>query len=196
MFLGEYFIIEVVLIEIWVDFLWFSLRIAGNKCWVWVLFDYLDMIRVLFFWYEFDMNLMVKKYDFDRVVLFANFVWLKSIDFTGVLNDWWDVNRWFLMCYFIIKYSVFGGVRENALFIRVWGDFRVEYWWFLMVLKVMKCLIFQGFVEVDIEVVFWVEFGWNASKTLILQGVCGLKRYAVPGFRLSVLKCKPRPIMA
>ena len=33
------------------------------------------------------MNLMIKNYDFDRVVLFVNFVWLKSIDFTGVLND-------------------------------------------------------------------------------------------------------------
>ena len=33
------------------------------------------------------MNLIVKKYDFDRVVLFANFVWLKSIDFTGVFSD-------------------------------------------------------------------------------------------------------------
>ena len=57
------------------------------------------------------MNLMVKKYDFDRVVLFVNFVWLKSIDFTGVLNDWWDVNWLVLMCYFIIIYGIFGGVR-------------------------------------------------------------------------------------
>ena len=170
--------------------------IAGNKCWVWMLFDYLDMIRVLFFWYEFDMNLMVKKYDFDRVVLFANFVWLKSIDFTGVFSDWWVVNWLVLMCYFIIIYGIFGGVRENALFIRVWWDFRVEYWWFLMVLKVMKCLILVGFVEVGIEVVFWVEFGWNASKTLILQGVCGYNRYAVPGFRWSAPKCKPCPLLA
>ena len=85
--------------------------IAGNKCWVWVLFDYLDMIRGLFFWYEFDMNLMVKKYDFDRVVLFANLVWLKSIDFTGVFSDWWVVNWLVLMCYFIIIYGIFGGVR-------------------------------------------------------------------------------------
>ena len=76
-----------------------------------MLFDYLDMIRVLFFWYEFDMNLMVKKYDFDRVVLFANFVWLKSIDFTGVFSDWWVVNWLVLMCYFIIIYGIFGGVR-------------------------------------------------------------------------------------
>ena len=37
------------------------------------------------------------------------------------------------------------------------------------------------------------RFGWNVSKTLILQGVCGLNRYAVPGNRLSVLKCKLRP---
>ena len=57
------------------------------------------------------MNLMVKKYDFDRVVLFANFVWLKSIDFTGDLNDWWVVNWLVLMCYFIIIYGIFGGVR-------------------------------------------------------------------------------------
>ena len=65
-----------------------------------------------------------------------------------------------------------------------------------MVWKVVKYLILVGFVEVGIEVVFWVEFGWNASKTLILQGVCGLKRYALPGFRLPVLKCKLRPLMA
>ena len=76
-----------------------------------MLFDYLDMIRVLFFWYEFDMNLMVKKYDFDRVVLFANFVCLKSIDFTGVFSDWWVVNWLVLMCYFIIIYGIFGWVR-------------------------------------------------------------------------------------
>ena len=30
---------------------------------------------------------MIKNYDFDRVVLFMNLVWLKSIDFTGVLSD-------------------------------------------------------------------------------------------------------------
>ena len=172
------------LCEIWVDFLWFSLMIAGNKCWVWVLFDYLDMIRVLFFWYEFDMNLMVKKYDFDRVVLFANLVWLKSIDFTGVLNDWWDVNRWFLMCYFIIKYSVFGGVRENALFIRVWGDFwwnSGDFWWcekwwnswFCWVLSKWVSKWFLGWFEVkclgnaDFTRGLWIEqmcrFAWRTN---------------------------------
>ena len=76
-----------------------------------MLFGYLDMIRVLFFWYEFDMNLMIKNYDFDRVVLFVDLVWLKSIDFTGVLNDWWVVNWLVLMCYFIIIYGIFGWVR-------------------------------------------------------------------------------------
>lgn len=33
-------------------------------------------------------------------------------------------------------------------------------------------------------------FGWicgNVSETLILQGVCGLNRYAVPGFRQAAL---------
>ena len=35
----------------------------------------------------FDVSLMIKNYDFDRVVLFVDLIWLKSIDFTGVLND-------------------------------------------------------------------------------------------------------------
>ena len=33
------------------------------------------------------VNLMIKNYDFDRVILFVDLEWLKSIDFTGVLND-------------------------------------------------------------------------------------------------------------
>ena len=57
------------------------------------------------------VNLMIKNYDFDRVVLFVDLVWLKSIDFTGVFSDWWVVNWLVLMCYFIIIYGIFGGVR-------------------------------------------------------------------------------------
>ena len=42
-------------------------------------------------WFEFSMWVWYgvddKKYDFDRVVLFVDLVWLKSIDFTGVSND-------------------------------------------------------------------------------------------------------------
>ena len=52
------------------------------------------------------VNLITKKYDFDRVVLFVNFVLCESIDFTGVLWDWWVVNRCVLMCYFFIKYVI------------------------------------------------------------------------------------------
>ena len=33
------------------------------------------------------VNLMIKNYDFDRVILFVDLEWLKSIDFTGDLND-------------------------------------------------------------------------------------------------------------
>ena len=73
-------------------------------------------------WCEFSMWVWYgvddKNYDFDRVVLFVDLVWLKSIDFTGVLSDWWDVNRWFLMCYFIIIYGIFGRVRFKPYFIR------------------------------------------------------------------------------
>ena len=72
-------------------------------------------------WYEFDD----KNYDFDRVVLFVNFVLCESIDFTSVLWDWWVVNRCVLMCYFFIKYDVFGWVRFKLYFSMVWGDF----WW-------------------------------------------------------------------
>ena len=38
---------------------------------------------------SFDMNLMVKKYDFDRVMLSVDWVLLESIDFTCVLSDFW-----------------------------------------------------------------------------------------------------------
>ena len=45
---------------------------------------------------NFDVIFDDKKYDFDRVVLFVNLIWLKSIDFTDVLSDfvigfWWFV---------------------------------------------------------------------------------------------------------
>ena len=72
---------------------------------------------------SFDMSLMVKNNDFDRMVLFMNLVWLKSIDFTSVLWDWRVVNRCAFINYFFTKYGVFGWVREKPYFIRVWGDF-------------------------------------------------------------------------
>ena len=88
--LDEYFIIEVVLIEIWVDFRWFSPIITGKECLVWVLFDYLrlnDSIIIDETMWIFDVGLMIKNNDFDRVMLFVDFAWLESIDSTGVLND-------------------------------------------------------------------------------------------------------------
>ena len=66
---------------------------------------------------------MIKNYDFDRLVLFVDLIWLKSIDFTGVLCGIWVVNRCVLMCYFLIKYDVFGGVRLKPYFSMVWEDF-------------------------------------------------------------------------
>ena len=87
-----------------------------------LLFGYdVSVIFLILVWCEFDD----KNYDFDRVVLFVDLIWLKSIDFAGDLNDWWDVNRCILMCYFIIKYDVFGWVRKKHWFIRVWWDFWV-----------------------------------------------------------------------
>ena len=86
------------------------------------------------------------------------------------------------------------GSRECFIFNGL-RDFLVLDWWFLVWWKLVKCLIFQCFVELGIEVVFCDGFGWNVSETLILQGVCGWNRYAVPGFRMPVLKCKPRPLL-
>ena len=64
--------------------------IAGKGCLVWVLFDYLwlndSMITDDLMWI-FDVVLIVKNYDFDRVILFVDWVLLESIDFTGDLND-------------------------------------------------------------------------------------------------------------
>ena len=51
-------------------------------------------VLVWIIWCEvFDMKFWCKKCDFDKVVLFVNFEWLESIDFTNVLNDFWDKNR-------------------------------------------------------------------------------------------------------
>ena len=69
------------------------------------------------------VNLITKKYDFDRMVLFVNFVLCESIDFTGGLWDWWVVNWLVLMCYFFIKYVIFGWVRLKYWFIMAWEDF-------------------------------------------------------------------------
>ena len=64
--------------------------------------------------------------DFDRRAKFWSVLKSKSVDFTGDLRDFGVINRCVFMDYFFIKYDVFGKVRKNALFIRVWGDFRVE----------------------------------------------------------------------
>ena len=150
--------------------------IAGKECLVWVLFDYLwlndSMITDDLMWI-FDVVLIVKNNDFDRVMLFVDWVLLESIDFTGDLGNWCVINRCILMCYFFIKYVFLGWVRLNAYFSRVWEDFGRLFWWFLMIWKLVECLLLLGFIELSIEVMFWVWFGWNVSETLILQGVCG-----------------------
>ena len=69
------------------------------------------------------VNLMIKNYDFDRVVLFVDFVLWESIDFTGDLRDWWVANRWVLTCCFFIMYAIFGWVRIKHWFIMGWEDF-------------------------------------------------------------------------
>ena len=73
------------------------------------------------------------------MVLFVYFALRESIGFTGVLWDWWVVNRCVLMCYFFIKYMVFGWVRLKPYFIRA----ERYFWW-------------------DSGDFWWCENGWNA----------------------------------
>ena len=81
-----------------------------------LLFGYdVSVIFLILVWCEFDD----KNYDFDRVVLFVDFALRESIGFTGVLWDWWVVNRCAFMNYFFVKYGIFGGVRLKYWFIRV-----------------------------------------------------------------------------
>ena len=125
------------------------------------------------------MNLMIKNYDFDRVVLFVDLVWLKSIDFTGVLSDWWDVNRWFLMCYFIIIYGIFGRVRLKPYFIRAERYFEA---------------IFNDFWRYR---KWWKRWFFNVLSNSVSNSKWGFRRenirYVLSGNRIFVLKCKPRP---
>ena len=128
------------------------------------------------------VNLMIKNYDFDRVALFVDFALRESIGFTGVLWDWWVVNRCVLMCYFFIKYMVFGWVRLKYWFIRAERCF----WW-------------------DSGDFWWCENGWKhwffkVLSKWVSNSKWGLRhgniRYALFGNRQSVLKCKPRPLLA
>ena len=123
------------------------------------------------------VNLMTKKYDFDRVVLFVNFALRESIGFTGVLWDWWVVNRCVLMCYFFIKYMVFGWVRLKPYFIRVWWDFCVRMVIFGVV-KSCKMLDFVGFYRSGYRSgvlgLVWVKCLGNADFTrgLWIEQIC------------------------
>ena len=101
-----------------------QVRNDGRGCWIVVL----CISKVWKFWCDFDD----KNYDFDKVVLFVYLIWLKSIDFTGVLNNFGVINGYVFMNNFFDKYSVFGWVRCNALFSRVWGILgwnSDDFWW-------------------------------------------------------------------
>ena len=140
--------------------------LIGDKCdfWLWSLCD---------LWCD-------KFLDFDRRVKFWFVLESRSIDFTGVceilrLNFWWFVRG----C-FVVKYGIFGWVRESIWFIRVWECF----WW----------------DSGD----FWCgENGWKWRKMVVLSNSLpnskmgfrrGNNRYAFSGNRTFVLKCKLCPL--
>ena len=76
-----------------------------------------------------------------------------------------------------------------------------------ILIKFDRILVFQGFERIlegyfdDFSVmrmgkndVKWA-FCRTHYRTRKWQSTCGWKRYALPGFRLFALKCKPRPLM-
>ena len=127
------------------------------------------------------VNLITKKYDFDRVVLFVNFVLCESIDFTGVLWDLCVVYMCVLMCYLFIKYMIFGWVRLKPYFIRAeryFEDIFDDFWWCWKWWK-------RWFFKVLPNSVSNSKWGFR----------CGNIRYALSGNRTFVLKCKLCPLM-
>ena len=115
------------------------------------------------------------------MVLFVNFVLCKSIDFTGVLSDFWVVNKLVLKCYFFIKYDVFGRVRFKPYFIRAERCFECifdDFWWCW---KWWKCWFFKVLP--------------NSVSNSKLGFRRGNIRCALSGNRTFVLKCKLCPLM-
>ena len=104
--LCEYFIIEVVLIAIWVDFLLIYIMISGKKCLVWCvwLFRY-GMSEI--FWCEFDMSLIIKnmtsikwcclriEYS-EKVLILLVFKWFWDCIFSCLLDEilWIEYDFW------------------------------------------------------------------------------------------------------
>ena len=177
----EYLIILVVCDVIWLIF--FILY----SCLGWWMVNFCYIIYFSFwigdrcdFWLCLLCNLWCDKFlYFDRRVKFWFVLDSKSVDFTGVLLDWWVVNRLVLMCYFFIKYGVFGWVREKLYFQGFDGIFE----WYVVVFGVV------GMGENGVK--------WSFCRTHYRTRKWGFRRenirYAVLDFRLHVLKCKPRP---
>ena len=83
----------------------------------------------------------------------------------------------------------------ESLFFKGLRGFLGGMWWFFVMWKVVKCLILLGLLEAGIEVVFWIGLMWNVSEMPILQGVCGLNRYAGLPVEQTFLKCKLCPYL-
>ena len=115
--------------------------------WCRYCFVVLCISRVWKYWCEFDDKNMTSIEWCD--------LWIWCDWKVLILLVFWEVLRldflWFVRWNFLIKNVIFGWVRWNALFSRIWGDFGRLFWWFLMIWKVAKCLIFQCFVELITE---------------------------------------------
>ena len=75
------------------------------------------------FWCEFDMNLMIKIMTSIKWCCLWILCYVKVL----ILLVFWVILRfyfwWFVRGYFVVKYEIFGWVREKVDFSRVWGIF-------------------------------------------------------------------------
>ena len=117
MVLGECFIIEVVLIEIWVDFLLIYIMISGKECMAWCVW----LIRYgmsEIFWCEFDMSLMIK--NMTSIKWYC--LWIERSEKVLILL----VFEWFWDC-------IFSCLLDEILWIKC------DFW-----VSSRKCLIYKG----------------------------------------------------
>ena len=116
------------------------------------------------------MNLMIKNYDFDKVVLFVHLIWLKSIDFTGV----WVI---FSLGFLIIYNMKFCGLSAifwlSSMKVLIYKGFDGFFWWnsgdfkiFLIIWQFSFIREILGFIEVGIEVYLDV---WNELCVNLIQ---------------------------
>ena len=117
---------------------------------------------------------MVSKfYDFGERMIFGSGIWLKSIDFSRVVGDFWSGEMGNLFDLFFVKIDDFWVSSMKGLWIKGLRGFWSGMGWFFGVVRMGEMLDFSGFARSSYRSDCLDGFGWNVSEMLILQGVCG-----------------------